>query len=122
MGIPSTIEDFDVPMFVIDEEPELGICQAGDVGETFPAFACGATDINADFINFEHRSDFVLQGYSGSSFIRYVDDIDVVDLGTGNETADWTSGAGAVVLIHMTEDTESNTARSRELQKTMSKV
>ena len=110
MGIPSTIEDFDVPMFVIDEEPELGICQAGDVGETFPAFACGATDINADFINFEHRSDFVLQGYSGSSFIRYVDDIDVVDLGTGNETADWTSGAGAVVLIHMTEETESNTA------------
>ncbi|MEE3303561.1 MAG: SAP domain-containing protein, partial [Candidatus Thermoplasmatota archaeon] len=26
MGIPSTVEDFDVPMFVIDEEPELGIC------------------------------------------------------------------------------------------------
>ena len=64
MGIPSTIEDFDVLMFVIDEEPELGISQAGDVGEMFLAFACGATDINADFINFEHRSDFVLQGYS----------------------------------------------------------
>ena len=45
MGIPSTIEDFDVPMFVIDDEPELGICHAGDVGETLPAFACGATDI-----------------------------------------------------------------------------
>jgi len=110
MGIPSTIEDFDVPMFVIDEEPELGICHAGDVGETFPAFACGTTDINADFINFEHRSDFVLQGYSGSAFIRYVDDIDVVDMGNGNESADWASGAGAVVLIHMTEETESNTA------------
>ena len=110
MGIPSTIEDFDVPMFVIDEEPELGICHAGDVGETFPAFACGTTDINADFINFEHRSDFVLQGYSGSAFIRYVDDIDVVDMGNGNESADWASSAGAVVLIHMTEETESNTA------------
>ena len=36
-------------MFVIDEEPELGICQAGDVGEMFPAF--NKTDINADFIN-----------------------------------------------------------------------
>ncbi|MGB1691423.1 MAG: M28 family peptidase [Candidatus Thalassarchaeaceae archaeon] len=110
MGIPSTIEDFDVPMFVIDDEPELGICHAGDVGQTLPAFACGATDVNADFINFEHRSDFVLQGYSGSSFIRYVDDIDVVDLGTGNESADWNTGAGSVVLIHMTEETESNTA------------
>ena len=109
MGIPSTIEDFDVPMFVIDDEPELGICHAGDVGQTLPAFACGATDVNADFINFEHRSDFVLQGYSGSSFIRYVDDIDVVDLGTGNESADWNTGAGSVVLIHMTEETESNT-------------
>ncbi len=110
MGIPSTIEDFDVPMFVIDDEPELGICHAGDVGQTLPAFACGATDVNADFINFEHRSDFVLQGYSGSSFIRYVDDIDVVDLGTGNESADWNTGASSVVLIHMTEETESNTA------------
>jgi len=67
MGIPSTLEDFDVPMFVIDDEPELGICHAGDVGQTLPAFACGATDVNADFITFEHRSDFVLQGYSGSS-------------------------------------------------------
>jgi len=110
MGIPSTLEDFDVPMFVIDDEPELGICHAGDIGQTLPAFACGATDVNADFITFEHRSDFVLQGYSGSSFIRYVDDIDVVDLGTGNESADWTTGAGSVVLIHMTAETESNTA------------
>ena len=110
MGIPSTLEDFDVPMFVIDDEPELGICHAGDVGQTLPAFACGATDVNADFITFEHRSDFVLQGYSGSSFIRYVDDIDVVDLGIGNESADWATGAGSVVLVHMTQDTESNTA------------
>ena len=110
MGIPSTLEDFDVPMFVIDDEPELGICHAGDIGQTLPAFACGATDVNADFITFEHRSDFVLQGYSGSSFIRYVDDIDVVDLGTGNESADWAAGAGSVVLVHMTQDTESNTA------------
>lgn len=110
MGIPSTLEDFDVPMFVIDDEPELGICHAGDVGQTLPAFACGATDVNADFITFEHRSDFVLQGYSGSSFIRYVDDIDVVDLGTGNESADWATGAGSVVLVHMTQETESNTA------------
>ena len=109
MGIPSTVEDFDVPMFVIDEEPELGICHAGDVGQTFPAFACGVTDVNADFINFNHRSDFVLQGYSGSAFIRYVDNIDVIDLGTGNESADWASAAGAVVLIHMTDETESNT-------------
>ncbi|MEL0212986.1 MAG: M28 family peptidase [Euryarchaeota archaeon] len=110
MGIPSTLEDFDVPMFVIDDEPELGICHAGDIGQTLPAFACGATDVNADFITFEHRSDFVLQGYSGSSFIRYVDDIYVVDLGTGNESADWATGAGSVVLVHMTQDTESNTA------------
>ena len=110
MGIPSTLEDFDVPMFVIDDEPELGICHAGDIGQTLPAFACGATDVNADFITFEHRSDFVLQGYSGSSFIRYVDDIDVVDLGIGNESADWATGAGSVVLVHMTQDTESNTA------------
>tara|TARA_Y100001970_G_scaffold12536_1_gene14342 strand:+ start:31376 stop:33097 length:1722 start_codon:yes stop_codon:yes gene_type:complete len=112
MGIPSTIEDFDVPMFVIDdnEEPELSICNAGDIGETFPALACGATDINADFINFEHRSDFVIQGYSGSAFIRYVDDIEVIDIGNGNDSTDWSSAAGSVVLVHITSETESNTA------------
>jgi len=58
MGIPSTLEDFDVPMFVIDENPELSICHAGDVGQTFPAFACGPTDVNAEFINF-HKLYFL---------------------------------------------------------------
>ena len=29
MGIPSTLEAFDVPMFVIDNEPELEICHPG---------------------------------------------------------------------------------------------
>ncbi|HJL64412.1 MAG TPA: M20/M25/M40 family metallo-hydrolase [Candidatus Thalassarchaeaceae archaeon] len=110
MGIPSTLEDFDVPMFVIDNEPELEICHPGDVGETFPAIACGPTDINAEFIEFNHRTDFVLQGYSGSAFIRFVDDIDLIDLGNGNESADWTSAASSVALIHMTNETESNTA------------
>ncbi len=110
MGIPSTIEDFEVPMFVIDNEPELTICNPGDVGQTFPALACGASDINAEFIEFNHRTDFVLQGYSGSAFIRFVDDIDLIDLGNGNESADWASAASSVALIHMTNETESNTA------------
>tara|TARA_B100000902_G_scaffold150299_1_gene146848 strand:- start:29269 stop:30987 length:1719 start_codon:yes stop_codon:yes gene_type:complete len=110
MGIPSTIEDFDVPMFVIDsEEPELSICNAGDIGETFPALACGATDVNADFINFQHRSDFVIQGYSGSAFIRYVDDIEVIDIGNGNDSSNWSSAGGSVVIVHVTSETESNT-------------
>lgn len=109
MGIPSTIEEFDVPMFVIGEEPELSICTPGDIGETFPNLACSNTDLNRDILEFDHRMDFVLQGYSGSAFIRYVDDIDIIDLGTGNESADWLGAASSVALIHQLPETESNT-------------
>ncbi|GIT75327.1 MAG: hypothetical protein Ct9H300mP30_3890 [Methanobacteriota archaeon] len=32
MGIPATLEEFDVPMFVIGSEPELSLCTPGDIG------------------------------------------------------------------------------------------
>ena len=32
MGIPSTMDEFDVNMFEIGEEPDLSICVPGDIG------------------------------------------------------------------------------------------
>ncbi|PDH26689.1 MAG: hypothetical protein CND01_03585 [Marine Group II euryarchaeote MED-G34] len=111
MGIPSTLEEFDVPMFIIGSEPELSICTPGDIGEIFGGpTPCTAADINREIVEFVHREDFVLQGYSGSSFVRYVDDMPVVDLGTGNESADWNSAVNAVGMIWLKPETEGNTA------------
>ena len=111
MGIPSTLEDFDVPMFIIGNEPELSICTPGDIGDIFGGpTPCTAADINREIVEFAHREDFVLQGYSGSSFVRYVDDMPVVDLGTGNESADWNSAVNAVGMIWLKPETEGNTA------------
>ena len=111
MGIPSTLEEFDVPMFIIGSEPELSMCTPGDIGDIFGGpTPCTAADINREIVEFAHREDFVLQGYSGSSFIRYVDDMPVVDLGTGNESADWGSAANAVGMVWLKPETEGNTA------------
>ena len=110
MGIPSTLEEFDVPMFVIGNEPELSMCTPGDIGVIIGGpTPCTSADINRQIVEFTHREDFVLQGYSGSSFVRYVDDMDVIDLGTGNETADWGSASNAVALVWLQPETESNT-------------
>ena len=111
MGIPATLEEFDVPMFVIGNDPALSMCTPGDIGSIIGGpTPCTITDVNRDIVEFTHREDYVIQGYSGSSFIRYVDDITVVDLGTGNESADWASAANGVGLVWLEPETEGNTA------------
>ena len=111
MGIPATLEEFDVPMFVIGSDPELSLCTPGDIGVIIGGpTPCTAADVNREIVEFAHREDFVLQGYSGSSFIRYVDDMPVIDLGTGNDSADWISASNAVGLVWLKPETEGNTA------------
>ena len=111
MGIPSTLEEFDVPMFIIGSEPELSMCTPGDIGVTIGGpTPCTAADFNREIVEFTHREDFVLQGYSGSSFVRYVDNMPVIDLGIGNDSADWGSASNAVGLVWLKPETESNTA------------
>ena len=111
MGIPATLEEFDVPMFVIGSDPELSLCTPGDIGVIIGGpTPCTAADVNREIVEFAHREDFVLQGYSGSSFIRYVDDMPVIDLGAGNDSADWGSASNAVGLVWLKPETEGNTA------------
>ncbi len=111
MGIPATLEDFDVPMFVIGNDPALSMCTPGGIGNIFGGpTPCSIADVNRDIVEFTHREDYVIQGYSGSSSIQYVDDITVIDLGTGNESAEWASAANEVGLVWLKPETEGNTA------------
>ena len=109
MGLDTTLEEFDVPMFVIGDTPRLSICTPGTIGVIPGGIPCSGADINRDETEFTHREDFVLQGYSGSTNIRYQENMDVYDLGNGSEEADWESANGAVALVHMVLETESNT-------------
>ena len=98
-------------MFVIGSEPELSLCTPGDIGVIIGGpTPCTTADVNREIVEFSHREDFVLQGYSGSSFVRYVDDMPVIDLGTGNDSADWGSASNAVGLVWLKPETEGNTA------------
>ncbi|MEE2747069.1 MAG: M28 family peptidase [Candidatus Thermoplasmatota archaeon] len=101
------IEDnsFSVPMFEIQEEPQLSICMPGIIG--FPP--CAFTDVGSQETVFTHRSDFVLQGYSGSADYQYQDQIPVVDLGNASDNASWESASASIGLVFGGGGVSSNT-------------
>lgn len=107
MGFMPEMNNYDVPMFAINDEPEIGYCipgiLAGRPGE------CSAGDVGRQEVFFTHREQFVLQGYSGSADIQFGQDMQVVDLGNGNASKDWASAQGAVALVWAASDNDGNT-------------
>ena len=101
-----SVEDnsFAVPMFEIQEEPQLSICMPGLF---FPP--CALSDVGSQETVFTHRSEFVLQGYSGSNDYQYQDQIDVVDLGNGSDNSTWEGAAASIGLIFGQGGVSSNT-------------
>ena len=60
MGIPSTMDEFDVNIFQIGNEPDLSICIPGDIGSIFGGpTPCSAADLNREIIQYTHREDYV---------------------------------------------------------------
>ena len=108
-GMGALIEDHDVPMFEILEEPLLSICTPGSVPGLNSLGACSNADFGREIKNYDHRMDFVLQGYSGSADIRYNENVGLIDLGNGSEESDWPSAAGAVGVIWGKGDNAGNT-------------
>ena len=100
------IEDnsFSVPMFEIQEEPQLSICMPGIL---FPP--CGFTDLGSQETVFTHRTDFVLQGYSGSNDYQYQDQIPVVDLGNASDDGVWENASASIGLVFGQGGVSSNT-------------
>ena len=110
-GIPTTMDDFDVPMFVIGDEPTLSICVPGSIGGLIGGpTPCSAADVNRDITYFTHREEFVIQGYSGSASVSHVENMEIIDLGNGSSDADWSSAASNIGMIWLEEGTEGNTA------------
>ncbi|DAC45152.1 MAG TPA: SAP domain-containing protein, partial [Candidatus Thalassarchaeaceae archaeon] len=110
MGIPSTMDEFDVNMFEIGSEPDLSICTPGDIGSIFGGpTPCSAADVNRDITQFTHREDYVIQGYSGSIDVFHTENAEIVDLGNGSEDSDWASAASKIAMIWIESGTDGNT-------------
>jgi hypothetical protein len=64
----------------------------------------------AEPINFVHTVDFVVQGYSGSyMWSSYIDDLEIVDIGDGNNDASWENAEGRAAIVTQDIGVESNT-------------
>ena len=110
MGIPSTMDEFDVNMFEIRSEPDLSICIPGDIGSIFGGpTPCSAADVNREITQFTHREDYVIQGYSGSIDVFHTENAEIVDLGNGSEDSDWASAASKIAMIWIESGTDGNT-------------
>ena len=123
MGIPSTLEEFSVPMFVMGNQFELSTCKPGDVGDILGGISpCTLADANREITEFEHREDYVIQGYSGFTDIRYADYVEIVDLNRGSSDESWSSASEKIGLVWIREGgedipaTESNTILFKRAQ------
>ncbi|MGA1820996.1 MAG: M28 family peptidase [Thermoplasmatota archaeon] len=62
-----------------------------------------------EMVAYEHMTDFVLQGYSGSrSWNSFRDDLTVVNIGNGTDPGSYDQSAGRVCFIEQTAETPSN--------------
>ena len=102
---------------------EMMICIPGNIGGIFGGPApCSVADLDRDEVQFEHRSDFVVQGYSGSVNIPASSDVQVIDLAMGNETQDWSAASNGIGLVWLLDGdngqpgTESNTILMKRAQ------
>ena len=122
-GLPSTLEEVEVPLYYMGNSFELMICNSGTLGGVFGGpTPCTVADINREETNFQHTVDFVVQGYSGSVDIPASSNVEVVDLGMGNESEDWDVASNGVGLVWLRDGedgqsgTESNTVLMKRAQ------
>ncbi len=61
-------------------------------------------------VGFTHKMDFVVQGYSGSYvWSSYSDDLEIMDIGDGNEEVLWQDAGGKAAIISYDVGVASNT-------------
>ena len=98
LGYQATLHTYEVPMHSINSEPSLKVCEPGAVGN-FGVVPCSIADGGQQVTTFNHRSDYVIQGFSGESSFMFGDDIEVVHLGDGTDDALWASASGKIGYV-----------------------
>ena len=96
MGMTATEHSYQVPMHSVNSEPSLRICIQGFGGNS----PCeGPLAIGTQIIQFQHRVDYVIQGFSGRSDYGFQEDVQMTDLGNGSDDALWASASGTVGYV-----------------------
>lgn len=94
------IESYSVPMFEV-VRADFSLVEYRPI-LNFPAPL-------GEVVTFEHITDFVLQGYSGSrNWNNFRDDLDVVNIGNGSDIDSYDRSTGRVCFIEQTGDTPPN--------------
>ncbi|MEC8927300.1 MAG: M28 family peptidase [Candidatus Thermoplasmatota archaeon] len=108
-GLAVEDNSFAVPMFEIQEEPQLRICIPGTIPLGSTATPCSFLDLNRQEIDYIHREEFVMQGYSGSSDYQFQDNIPVVDLGNASDDGTWENASASIGMVFGQGGVSSNT-------------
>ena len=98
MGYTPQMNSYPVDMFSVNSEPSLRMCPPGANPLVQP---CGFGDIGSEgrIVEFQHRVDYVIQGFSGSIDAQFNMDVPLVDLGDGSDDGAWSSAGGAVGIV-----------------------
>ena len=97
MGMKTTLHSYQVPMHHVNSEPSLRICTPGGL---FGLSQCeGPTNGLSEFISFEHRVDYVIQGFSGQSEYTFQQDVQLTYLGNGSDEGLWQSASGTIGYV-----------------------
>lgn len=98
MGYTPQSNEFQVPMHSVNAEPSFRLCVQGGFGLSpcdGPVGQIGGSQITI----FQHRSDYVIQGFSGQSAYMFNEEIQVTDLGNGSDESLWQTATGTIGYV-----------------------
>lgn len=108
MGYEPESNEYQVPMHHVNSEPSFRLCVQGGFGLSpcdGPVGQVGGSQVTI----FQHRVDYVIQGFSGQSEYLFDEEIPVTDLGNGSDESLWQSATGTLGYVRMDESRVSNT-------------
>jgi hypothetical protein len=111
MGYSPQLNTYPVPMFAVNSAPIIAMCQppaGGLLGAPVSGASCNS-GVGAQVTTFEHRTDFVLQGYSGSADIQFGQEMELIDLDDGTDDGLWGSASGKVGIVRGGNSIDGNT-------------
>ena len=108
MGLSTQLNSFEVPMHKVNSEPSLRVCVQGSVG--FGNTPCeGPTAFGSEVTEFQHRIDYVIQGFSGQSEYTFQDNVPLTDLGNGSDDSLWSTAGGTIGYLRSSGSKIGNT-------------
>ncbi len=104
MGMETQLNAYQVPMHHVNAEPSLQVCAPGLFNSGCGQFGLG------ELIEFQHRIDYVIQGFSGAGLFQFNDGVTVTDLGNGSDDALWQDAANTIGYVRSGGSKIGNTA------------